>query len=144
MTSSPVPDPDQDPGPRDVPYLLTNEVEWTAKAFELAEAGDLLGEVEVVPERVTVTRVWGQCPRCRHRIDDRQTQTAVMNVAGAVTRGPFFGRRRGRLARRGRAAVYPVDVTCACSVPHDGRPDGASGCGAVFRIEVPLQPAARR
>jgi len=127
------------PAPPDQPYRELTDYEWTETAFELLERDELHGEV-VSRDGVTRSRVWGQCPRCGHPLDDRQTHTAVTNLIS------------GRLRTRGTAppgesgagdqdtVFLPVDVSCGCGHDHAGAPAGATGCGVSFRVELPVPP----
>lgn len=109
-------------------YLRTSAFEWTARAFELQEEGQLHVEVRMLAD-VMSTSVWGQCPRCSHPLGDRQVHTALVNE--------MPGSRGGRQPTPAdQPAVVVVDVTCGCDTPHDGAPDDVVGCGASFRLEL--------
>jgi hypothetical protein len=110
-----------------------DDYQWTEKAFEMVERGDLHGEV-VSHEGVMRSRVWGTCPRCGDPLDDRQTHTALTNLMG--------GARELRTRRSSESEIsdesewfFPVDVSCACGRAHAGAPPDVSGCGVSFRVE---------
>jgi|BarGraNGADG00212_1021973.scaffolds.fasta_scaffold11490_4 hypothetical protein len=119
--------------PEDEPYLRADDYQWTVKAFEMVERGDLQGEV-VSHEGVVRSRVWGHCPRCGDLVDDRQTHTALTNLMGGTRglRSPGPGE-----AGSGNESewFFPVDISCACDHAHPGAPPDASGCGVSFRVE---------
>ena len=82
--------------------------------------------------------VSGPCPRCRHFLDDRQTLSGLPGLIGV-------GGPRGDEVSRGEAAAHwtgryaQVDVSCGCGDTHDGAPEGRTGCGVSFRVELPVQ-----
>jgi hypothetical protein len=124
----PVPDEPAD-------YQASTDMVWTEKAYEkLQEGGDLHGEV-ISRDGVMASRVWGQCPRCSHFIDDRQALTALASLMGVRGSGP--GASTGTTEVR----FAQVDVSCRCGDPHKGAPAGKTGCGISFRVELPVQDA---
>jgi hypothetical protein len=126
--------------PADEPYHESADYSWTEKAFEMLECNDLQGEV-ISRDGIVRSRVWGPCPRCRHILDDRQTHTAVTNLMGGEWRGPG-GAGPGQLGCGDTGlAFFPVEVSCGCGDSHSGSPVGTTGCGASFRVELPVQPA---
>lgn len=120
--------------PRTEPYRESVDYEWTEKAFALLGSGDLHGEA-VSRDGVVSSRVWGKCPRCGHGLDDRRAHTAVTNLMGGEQRGS------GTLGpdADGKAVFVAVDVSCGCGDSHLGAPASVTGCGASFRVELPLQ-----
>lgn len=103
-----------------------SEFGWTLKAYDLLEQSLLQASVAVV-EGVLTTRVWGSCPRCGGHLDDRQVPTAVGD----------FGSLRGSADADGLLPpVVVVDVTCGCDAVHADAPEGATGCGVSFRVEL--------
>ncbi|MFC8514456.1 hypothetical protein [Streptomyces sp. NPDC057257] len=109
-------------------WELTSEFGWTSKAYDLLEQDLLKAEVTVI-DGVLTTRVWGCCPRCGGQLDDRQVPTAV---------GDFTGLRGGPNldAEILRPPVVSVDVTCGCGQAHVNAPEGETGCGVSFRVEL--------
>lgn len=126
------------PAPGEWSYRLTNDIQWTDKAFEsLQEGGDMHGEV-ISRGGVVASRVWGPCPRCRHVLDDRQTLSGLPGLTGVGgPRGDEVSRGETAQAWKGRYAQ--VDVSCGCGDTHDGAPEGRTGCGVSFRVELPVQ-----
>jgi hypothetical protein len=123
----------------DEPYHESVSYSWTEKAFEMLERDDLHGEV-VSRDGVIRSRVWGPCPRCGHRghlLDDRQTHTAVTNLMGGQSRGPADTGEGDR--QEPGLLFFSVDVSCGCGGTHTGAPDGKTGCGVSFRVELPLR-----
>ncbi|MDO0910682.1 hypothetical protein QQM39_07415 [Streptomyces sp. DT2A-34] len=112
----------------------TSEFGWTSKAYDLLEQDLLRAEVALV-DGVVTTRVWGCCPRCAGRIDDRQVPTVV---------GDFTSPRG--MADADAAEVLPpvvvVDVTCGCGAAHVDSPEGTTGCGVSFRVELVADSAS--
>ena len=108
-------------------YEKTAAFAWTSRAFEFLETGKLRAEIQEHRPGVRSSHVWGQCPRCEHRIDDWQPLSAVTGLVG---------RRRSGLAERdANADVELVDVSCGCGTTHPGAPAGTTGCGISFRVE---------
>jgi hypothetical protein len=132
-----------DAPPPDQPYQESADYGWTANAFGLLERGELHGEV-ISRDGVTRSRVWGPCPRCDHALDDRQIHTAVTSLMS----GEWRTRSTARTSEPGSdgedAVYFPVDVSCGCGHGHPGSPAGKSGCGASFRVELPVQPQVSR
>lgn len=127
-----------DATPPDEPYQESTDFRWTEKAFGMLERGELHGEV-VSPHGIIQSRVWGPCPRCRHILDDQQTLTAVTNLPGGEWRGG--GAVAPDQSGRGDTGpkFYDVDVSCGCGDRHSGAPEGKTGCGVSFRVELPEQ-----
>ncbi len=120
-------------------YEKTTAFGWTERAFELLEAGTLRAEIRQHGTGVRSSHVWGQCPRCGHRIDDWQPLSAVTGRVG----------RQPDAAARDTADVEPVDIDigCGCGTTHPGAPADTTGCGVSFRIElepIPNSDAAGR
>jgi hypothetical protein len=68
--------------PTDDSYQVSSDYVWTKAAYEeLTEGSHLRGEV-ISRDGVMASHVWGQCPRCRHFLDDRQTLTALTSLMG--------------------------------------------------------------
>jgi hypothetical protein len=115
------------------PWEATSDFQWTHRAYDLLEQNLLHADVSVV-EGVLTTRVWGTCPRCEGLLDDRQVPMAVGD----------FSPVRGR-ADREAAALHPtlvvMDVTCGCGYAHAGAPEGTTGCGVSFRVELVAEDA---
>jgi hypothetical protein len=120
------------------PYRESTEFAWTERAFGMLERGEMRGEV-TSSRGIIHSRVWGPCPRCQHALDDQQTLTAVTNLPGGEWRGWGTGRpTRGQAEPR----YYDVDVSCGCGDSHSGAPEGKTGCGVSFRVELAGQPGA--
>ncbi|WFB05820.1 hypothetical protein LRS74_01380 [Streptomyces sp. LX-29] len=115
------------------PWEPTSEFTWTDRAYDLLEQNLLHAQVDVV-DGVLTTKVWGRCPRCAGQLHDVQVPTAV---------GDFAGTRGG--GGWGSAVPEPpvviVDVTCGCGVPHLDAPEGTTGCGVTFRVELVAEGA---
>jgi hypothetical protein len=126
--------------PPEESYQESADYSWTEKAFEMLERHDLHGEV-ISRGGIIRSRVWGPCPRCEHDLDDQQTHTAVTNLMGGQRRDPS-GTGPGQLATGDPGPVFfQVDVSCGCGTSHVGAPGGRPGCGASFRVELPLNQA---
>jgi len=111
-------------------YQKTTGFEWTERAFELLGSGELWAEIQH-HQGGQWAHVWGRCPRCGHRIDDWQPLSAVTGLLGG---------RRTRSGTHETESVEPVDVGCGCGTNHPGAPDGVTGCGVSFRIELEPVP----
>lgn len=119
-------------------YEKTTAFVWTERAFELLETGKLYAEIQQPRRGLRVSHVWGQCPRCGHRIDDWQPLSAVTGLVGE---------HRPDSGAGGALDVEPVDIGCGCGTTHPGAPADTTGCGVSFRIElepVPDSDAAGR
>ncbi len=126
--------------PPDEPYRESVDYAWTEKAFDMLEREALHGEV-VSRDQIIRSRVWGPCPRCRHALDDQQTHTAITNLMGQPGRGPL---PTGPTADEETGLTFfAVDVSCDCGQNHPGAPNGKTGCGVSFRVELPLQSAGQ-
>lgn len=132
MASDAQPEDDQS---AEEPFQELMGYEWTERAYHMLERGELRGEA-ISRQKIVRSRVWGPCPRCGHDLDDRQTHTAVIGIMGAETRG---GTVRG--GGSDEEAPFEVDVSCGCSGPHSGSPEGTTGCGVSFRVALSLQRA---
>ncbi|KUJ65766.1 hypothetical protein ACZ90_43475 [Streptomyces albus subsp. albus] len=106
----------------------TSEFTWTDKAYDLLEHNLLRAEANVI-DGVLTTKVWGCCPRCSGQLHDVQVPTVV---------GDFTGTRGGQGEAHAalESPVVIVDVTCGCGVPHRNAPEGTTGCGVSFRVEL--------
>jgi hypothetical protein len=60
--------------PQDENYDESSDFSWTEKAFYMLQSGTLHGEV-VSRQGIVSSRLWGNCPRCGHPLDDQQTHT---------------------------------------------------------------------
>lgn len=107
-------------------YEDTAAFEWTEKAFELLEDERLTATVTAGDGVFTVVTD-GECPRCGHRLLDRQVGSAVTGLEVGV---------RNSAAHQESAPVVVVDVTCGCGHTHPDAPDNTTGCGVSFRIEL--------
>lgn len=131
------------PAPGERAYEMTSDYVWTEKAYQsLQEGRDMHGEV-ISRDGVLVSRVWGQCPRCQHFLDDRQTLTALPGLIG-VRGGDRVERGAGRVETEQDESPSAwrytrVDVSCGCGDAHQGAPGGKTGCGVSFRVELPVQ-----
>lgn len=113
----------------DLPYEVDapNAYEWTRRAFELLQAGELSAALR---ERrgVRSAVAEGTCPRCIHDVDFTQIMDAVT------------GESMTTLGDREAAAddeYQQLTVACRCRGEHPGRPKGTErGCGINFRVDV--------
>jgi hypothetical protein len=112
-------------------YEKITAFEWTERAFELLGTGKLGAEIQQRRPGVRWSHVWGQCPRCGHRIDDWQPLSAVTGLVGG---------RRPDFAADDTADVETVDIGCGCGTTHPGAPADTTGCGVSFRIELEPVP----
>jgi hypothetical protein len=110
-------------------YDKTTAFRWTEHAFALVQTGKLHAEIQQPHPGVRVSHVWGQCPRCGHHLDDKQTLSAVTGLLGV---------RRPDSTTHDTADVEPIDVGCGCGTTHPGAPPDTTGCGVSFRIELEL------
>lgn len=70
----------------------------------------------------------GDCPRCSHQMDF---------FVATEPSGSLLGTRiRGMSTRPDEPSEFEKTIVCNCEMPHDGRPEGDSGCGAMARILV--------
>ncbi|MEV0978347.1 hypothetical protein [Streptomyces sp. NPDC049915] len=105
-------------------YLPTTDFNWTERAFALYEQGRLT-VTEHTADGVSGAVVSGPCPRCDHHFVDRRSLDALTGLAGVSRNG------------EGEPSdLILLDVTCGCGTPHEGAPEGATGCGVSFRIEL--------
>lgn len=112
-------------------YEKTTAFGWTKRAFELLESKKLWAEIQERQPGVRWSHVWGDCPRCGHRIDDWQPLSAVTGLVGG---------RRSHSDVRDPVDVEPVDVGCGCGSTHPGAPEDTTGCGVSFRVELEPVP----
>ena len=119
-----------DPPHPDVPVLYEtaapNAYRWTETAYDYLTGDKLFAKVEQASGIQTAV-VTGRCPRCGDNVNFSQVHDAVS--------GESLGRRGP--SRAGREAGYvELTVSCCCTEPHEGRPEGVShGCGINFRVE---------
>jgi hypothetical protein len=111
-------------------YEESSDLRWTEIAAEMIAKGSIVGRFKLTGG-IGSAHVWGFCPRCEDRFDVRQTMTAVIP-----------GERTGVINERRQASdaeIYPVqvDVDCRCNIVHPGAPDGVTGCGVSFRVQLP-------
>jgi hypothetical protein len=119
--------------PKDDTYRVSSEFLWTKMAYEkLLKGRDLHGEV-ISRDGVMASHVWGQCPRCRHPLDDRQPLTVLTSLMGVR------GTDSPQSAEDADVPFAQVDVSCGCGVTHRGAPADTTGCGTSFRVELPIQ-----
>ncbi len=112
-------------------YEKTTAFEWTERAFELLQTGQLRAEIHKPRAGVEASHVWGRCPRCEHQVDDWQPLSTVTGMIGS---------RSAESAAPDAANVESVDVSCGCGTVHPTAPDGITGCGVSFRIEFEPDP----
>jgi hypothetical protein len=124
---------------QDESYEESSDFSWTEKAFEMLQSGTLHGEV-LSRHDIVSSRVWGNCPRCGHPLDDQQTHTAVTNLMSR-TRGRRKAKPSEGLGEDAGVRYFDVDVSCGCEKTHDDAPAGRTGCGVSFRVELPVQVA---
>jgi hypothetical protein len=66
----------------------------------------------------------GLCPRCNHQMDKVLELQVVTEIA------PHSFQLLGIGSSAGRPKLpLDVDISCNCDQPHEGRPEGQSGCG---------------
>ncbi|CAM5324868.1 hypothetical protein GCM10010390_91080 [Streptomyces mordarskii] len=118
----------QHPVHQDEPWEERSAFHWTDRAYSLLEQGLLNADVQVV-DGVLSTRVQGICPRCNGVLDDRQVHTAVTDLMVGVHRSTAVPGISG-------PAVVTIDVTCGCGMAHGAAPEGRTGCGVSFRVEL--------
>ncbi|MBT2365647.1 hypothetical protein J7E88_10025 [Streptomyces sp. ISL-10] len=105
-------------------FRATTDIEWTERAFRSLEDRRLTvaaHDAGGVPAFV----VAGPCPRCEHHLVDRQVSVALTGLTGAQ-----------RQVNGAVLDVVVLDVTCGCGTAHQDAPEGVTGCGASFRIEL--------
>ncbi|MEU2717297.1 hypothetical protein [Streptomyces sp. NPDC007205] len=105
-------------------YLATTDFNWTERAFELLAAGRLT-VADHAADGVSGVVVSGPCPRCDHHFVDRRSLDALTGLAGVSRNGDSEP-----------SDIILVDVTCVCGTSHEGAPEGVTGCGVSFRIEL--------
>jgi hypothetical protein len=110
-------------------YERTTAFIWTECAFDLLEIGTLRAEVEEPCPGLRWSHVWGPCPRCRHPLDDWQPLSAVTGLVS-----------RSGSAEHDIAEIESIDITCGCGTGHLGAPNGMTGCGVSFRVELEPVP----
>ncbi len=110
-------------------YDERSDYSWTEIAFEQLEVGVLRGEIQA-KNNVAWSRVWGPCPKCQHPLNDEQTLTAITGLSRPGTRG----------TKEDIPDHMAVDITCVCDERHVGAPEGVSGCGVSFRVDLPVRP----
>lgn len=127
------------PGPDESAYQVTSNFVWTERAYQsLQKGGDMHGEV-ISRDGVVASRVWGPCPRCHHLLDDRQTLTALPGLIGVRGRESVEAELGKDEPSSPVWRFARVDVSCGCGDAHQGAPEGKTGCGASFRVELPVQ-----
>jgi len=127
--------------PSDEPYHESTDFTWTEKAFGMLKRGELQGEV-TSSRGIVRSRVWGPCPRCQHHLDDQQTLTAVTNLPGGQWRGRSADVSDQAADGQAEPTYCDVDVSCGCGDSHSGAPEGKTGCGVSFRVELLEQVSA--
>ncbi|MBT2482966.1 hypothetical protein [Streptomyces sp. ISL-94] len=105
-------------------YRITNAYEWTERAFRLLEAEQLTVTEHGAPAAAGFV-VSGPCPRCEHHIVDRRAFVALTGMGGG-----------GRDGGTDATEAVVLDVSCGCGTAHQDAPEGVTGCGASFRIEL--------
>jgi hypothetical protein len=118
-----------DPTHRDLPYETADPLayRWTDAAYDMCAGDDPTLHAEVVTAHgVSRVLVHGRCPRCAGEIssDSLLTASGESGVLGDDDAEPEPD------------PYTPVHVVCGCPLAHPGRPDGATGCGIGFTIEV--------
>ena len=128
--------------PPEEPYQESVDFSWTEKAFEMLGHDDMHGEV-ISRGGIIRSRVWGPCPRCEHDLDDRQIHNAAVGLMGGQRQDP---RGPGGQPADGvpGPVFFQVDVSCHCGTSHPGAPAGQPGCGASFRVELPVSQTGDR
>jgi len=71
--------------------------------------------------------VSGPCPRCDHHLVDRRALLALAGMSGT----------RGGSGDTPETVI--LDITCGCGTAHQGAPEGVTGCGASFRLQMELR-----
>jgi hypothetical protein len=105
-----------------------NAYEWTERAFDLLQSGDLAASIET-KAGIHTALVTGQCPRCRHAM-------TFQLVLDTVT-GESLGTLSVRKTTYARQEYVALTVSCQCTEPHAGRPGNIDhGCGINFRIDM--------
>lgn len=107
-------------------YTVTCDAQWTTQAYHLL----MDGRLQVFPrggKDAPGFLVTGPCPRCDHHLVDRRALLALTGMSG--TRG----------GSGGAPERFILDITCGCGTTHQGAPEGVTGCGASFRIEMDVQ-----
>lgn len=99
------------------------KAEWTDLAYEAVEDGRLSARVRVADD-VATEIVEGVCPRCEDPIQVIRPRSAVSTGSGVLADSDS----------RLRSEWVFVDLMCACTEEHPGRPTGREGCGIGFRI----------
>ncbi|MGH3928245.1 MAG: hypothetical protein ACRDS9_24355 [Pseudonocardiaceae bacterium] len=110
-------------------YEKTTAFVWTERAFELLETGKLRAEIQERRAGVRWSHMWGQCPRCGHRIDDWRPLSAVTGLVGgrvdqAVLRAVTWTSNRSTSAVDAAPPILPCQPT---------RPAAESASGSVLR-----------
>jgi hypothetical protein len=126
-----------------------NDYRWTATAYDLMVAGQLVLTRRPPGRSVEAT---GRCPRCGHDVDYSFLPTISLPRGGPGTLGSGSGDPKGVEtarpkddARQGDASGHggdaadqydTVPILCQCHEDHPGRPKDGRGCGIVFNTEL--------
>lgn len=110
------------------PYQVSNAYALTERAFDLLVAGRLTADVTTT-NGIETALVNGECPYCEHDVNYRQVRDAVAGESPGVL---------GEATPMTIAPEYvSLTVSCQCTHPHAGRPEGVlAGCGSFFRVDV--------
>ena len=107
-----------------------NAYRWTEVAYDYLVNGELTASIRSASGISTAT-VTGTCPYCRDDVKFSQVLDVVTGEAMTT-----LGWRRAEPVQADDDYV-PLTVSCACTEPHAGRPEGVKyGCGISFRVEV--------
>ncbi len=115
--------------------LAWNEVDpnarkWTDIAWDAFNEDRLTAKVQV-SHAVMVSVLDGPCPRCNHRLSQRNLMTLVASLDPLETKG---------LDAATPQELAEVDFICDCSEEHAGRPkDVHSGCNTAFHLTVYIE-----
>lgn len=108
-------------------YRIVRSTRFTQRAFEFIEARHLDLEAFWASGEIITVRVDGYCPRCL----DHHSDTVHPTVVGEAVRAP---------TEMVDAKPLQLVFVCTCDGEHEGRPDGARGCGLRYRVEAEFSP----
>ncbi|HEX8065899.1 MAG TPA: hypothetical protein VF520_05175 [Thermoleophilaceae bacterium] len=103
---------------------------WLPEPMDYSPEAAKTIQASLLPDgtRPSEIRLHGACPRCAHPMEFSHPLFLVHGVDVTAN--------AEALGVETRSGDTIVDARCQCDEPHEGRPDGSTGCNAVFAVRV--------